>query len=228
MHAGRQQLIKHIGSQAGMHLRVHKPPHSMFSAPWVGCTLHQVCCLPSAATITVLAYHERFVGLPSMHAALVVPHVYVYAAHTQLLHRHQELQQVHCFNSDRHHRSCLNSVVLLYAAVRCLPSCIPTATATQLLRRRHYQPRHRRQALRLALLAASFAALKLHPPQLFRAIGELYKQQRQQLKLLGPTESMLLLWAFGRVGHTDAPAQLLLTQRAATQVGFGRVWQPVC
>ncbi|KAF6254162.1 hypothetical protein COO60DRAFT_1642574 [Scenedesmus sp. NREL 46B-D3] len=92
-------------------------------------------------------------------------------------------------------------------------------TATQLLRRRLFQPRRRRQALRLALLAASFAALALHPPQLFQAIGELLKQQRQVLKLLGPTESMLLLWAFGRVGHSDPPAQLLLTQRATTQVG---------
>jgi hypothetical protein len=96
----------------------------------------------------------------------------------------------------------------------------PFPAATQLLRRRQIQPHRRRQALRLALLAASYAALKLHPPQLFTAIGELFKQQRQLLKLLGPTESMLLLWAFGRVGHSDPPAQLLLTQRAATQVGF--------
>jgi hypothetical protein len=131
-----------------------------------------------------------------------------YPAATQLLRRRQ--YQPLCDVAP----PCYCSVSYLI-----LPTGFPAATATQLLRRRQYQPRHRRQILRLTLLAASFAALKLHPPQLFRAIGELFKQQRQQLKLLGPTESMLLLWAFGRVRHRDAPAQLLLTQRATTQVG---------
>ncbi|KAF8066274.1 RAA3 [Scenedesmus sp. PABB004] len=81
-------------------------------------------------------------------------------------------------------------------------------------------PSRRAHGRALALLAGGFAALRLHPPQLFRALAELLKRQRRVLALLGPEESMLLLWAFGRVGHADPPAQLLLTQRAATQVGM--------
>lgn len=89
--------------------------------------------------------------------------------------------------------------------------------ASLLQRHRLLQPSKRVHGRHLALLAAAFAALKLHPPQLFQALGELFKQQRYVLGLLGPQESMLLLWAFARVQHMDAPAQLLLIQRAVTQ-----------
>lgn len=93
------------------------------------------------------------------------------------------------------------------------------AAGTALLQRhRILYPRKRTHGRHLALLAAAFAALKIQPPQLFKALGELLKQQRHVLGLLGPQESMLLLWAFARVQYKDPPAELLLLQRATTQV----------
>lgn len=92
------------------------------------------------------------------------------------------------------------------------------AGASLLSRPKILYPRKRSHGQHLALLAAAFAALKLYPPQLFRALGELFKQQKHVLWLLGPQESMLLLWAIAEVQHKDPPAQLLLTQRATTQV----------
>jgi len=88
----------------------------------------------------------------------------------------------------------------------------------RLLRKRDLRLTKRSHGTHITLLAAAYCALKLYPPQLFRSITELLKQQRSVLRLLGPQEAMLLCWSLARLQHCDLPAQLLLTQRAASQV----------
>jgi hypothetical protein len=61
--------------------------------------------------------------------------------------------------------------------------------ATHLLQRCFLQFSKRKHGQQLALLVGAFAALKLYPPQLFRAVCEHLKQHRQVIKLLGPQVS---------------------------------------
>lgn len=64
--------------------------------------------------------------------------------------------------------------------------CPPLHAATHLLQRCPLQFSKRRHGHQIALLAAAFAALKLYPPQLYKALAEHLKQHRHVLKLLGP------------------------------------------
>eukprot|EP00775_Hariotina_reticulata_P005134 gene5134-5374_t len=96
----------------------------------------------------------------------------------------------------------------------------------KLLRMRDMRLTQRSHGTHIALLAAAYSSLKLYPPQLFRSITELLKQQRSVLKLLGPEEAMLLCWSLAWVQHHDLPAQLLLTQRATTQAGSAGLTAP--
>jgi len=86
----------------------------------------------------------------------------------------------------------------------------------RLLRKRDLHLTKRSHGTHIALLASAYGALKLYPPQLFRSISELIKQQRSAGA--GSQESMLLCWSLAKLQHHDLPAQLLLTQRAASQV----------
>lgn len=61
-----------------------------------------------------------------------------------------------------------------------------THTATHLLQRCPLKLSKRRHGQQLALLAAAFAALRLYPPGLYRALGEYIKQHRTVVKLLDP------------------------------------------
>lgn len=99
-----------------------------------------------------------------------------------------------------------------------------TPAGASLLALPQLRPSRAAHGRQLALLAGGFASLRLQPPQLLASLCELFKRQRHVLKLLGPHEALLLLWALARLAHADAPVQLLLTQQAATQVG--RVWRP--
>jgi hypothetical protein len=73
--------------------------------------------------------------------------------------------------------------------------------AAQLLERGTVSLRTRRRVSQLAGLAGAFGALRLRPPRLLDAIAEALKQEQvpTPLALLGPWESVMLVWAFGRL-----------------------------
>lgn len=105
-----------------------------------------------------------------------------------MLQQHARVQQ-------QHHKpcclmSCNNDSITGDGSCPCLPVLhlppAPCRTATHLIQRCPLQFSKRKHGQQLALLVAAFAALKLYPPQLFRAVCEHLKQHRQVIRLLGP------------------------------------------
>ena len=80
--------------------------------------------------------------------------------------------------------------------------------AAQLLERGAVSLGARRRASQLAGLVGAFAAMRLRPPRLLAAVAEVLKLQQRPspLALLGPWESVVVVWAFGRLGQTEDAA----------------------
>lgn len=75
----------------------------------------------------------------------------------------------------------------------------------------------RRRASQLAALVGAFAALRVRAPRLLDAVAETLKQPGAPgaLSLTGPWESVVLVWAVGRLAAISAPSTAAAAAAAA-------------